>query len=47
MKTIFVTVACALFALSGCTTSGHYPISGEECTSNDPVLKLDANDCLP
>lgn len=38
----------ALFALlfiASCAAEGRYPISGEECGPNDPVLRLDAADC--
>ena len=36
-----------LLGAAGCTDPGRYPISGEECKPDDPVLDLDANDCLP
>ena len=35
------------FALIGCTEPGHYPVTGEECGPNDPVLDMDAADCQP
>lgn len=31
--------------LAACTEPGTYPISGEECGPDDPVLELDASDC--
>ena len=43
----------ALFAtatVAGCTPpEDQYPISGEECTAEDPVKDLDASDlnCIP
>ncbi|PJI84298.1 hypothetical protein BC777_3840 [Yoonia maricola] len=35
----------AILILAGCATEGTYPISGEECGPDDPVLTLDAADC--
>lgn len=35
----------ALFAVAGCATPGHYPIGGQECSSDDVVLDMDARDC--
>ena len=37
----------ALVFLQACENPQTYPISGEECGPNDPVLDLDARDCLP
>lgn len=31
--------------LAACTEPGTYPVSGEECGPEDPVLELDASDC--
>ncbi|MGJ8587480.1 MAG: hypothetical protein ACSHXW_04950 [Yoonia sp.] len=31
--------------LASCAQDGTYPLSGEECGPNDPVLTLDAADC--
>jgi hypothetical protein len=42
----FVPLLVLLF-IAGCAQEGYYPISGEECGPNDPVLTLDAADCLP
>jgi hypothetical protein len=36
----------ALFVLASCAEDGLYPISGDECGPNDPVLTLDAADCM-
>ncbi len=35
----------ALLLIASCT-EGHYPMSGHECGPNDPVLTLDAADCM-
>ena len=37
-------IAVAL-GISGCAEPGRYPVSGEECGPQDPVLDLDAADC--
>lgn len=34
----------ALIFIASCTED-RYPVSGEECGPNDPVLTLDAADC--
>lgn len=42
--------AAFAFSLAGCTPpDDHYPVSGEECKADDPVLDMDASDlnCLP
>lgn len=35
----------AILVLANCAPEGRYPLSGEECGPNDPVLSLDAADC--
>ncbi len=35
----------ALFLIVGCAETDRYPISGEECGPDDPVLTLDAANC--
>lgn len=35
----------AMIILAGCAQEDRYPITGEECGPNDPVLSLDASDC--
>ena len=40
------SMSLALF-LCGCENTGKYPVSGEECSKDDPVLTLDASDCMP
>ncbi|WP_175498571.1 hypothetical protein [Sulfitobacter marinus] len=42
-----LTVIVLLLGAAGCTDLDHYPISGQECSADDPVLDLDANDCAP
>jgi hypothetical protein len=37
--------ALLLLALAACQTPGTYPVSGEECSPNDPVLGLEAPPC--
>ncbi len=36
----------AIVFLASCAAEGRYPLSGEECGPNDPVLTLDAADCV-
>lgn len=36
----------AVLVLVSCADTERYPVSGEECGPNDPVLSLDANDCV-
>ncbi len=36
-----------LVLVTSCAEEGQYPVSGEECSPDDPVLNLDAPDCLP
>lgn len=44
---------CSLFAvllvlqIAGCVREGTYPITGQECSPDDPVQRLDASDCVP
>ncbi|WP_299408918.1 hypothetical protein [uncultured Roseobacter sp.] len=45
MKLIHMAFLTASLALLGCTEPETYPITGEECGPNDPVLELDAADC--
>ncbi len=35
----------ALFFIASCAEEGRYPVTGDECGPNDPVLTLDAADC--
>jgi hypothetical protein len=44
----FITLAMVgtLLTVSACTDPDEYPISGQECGPNDPVLDLDANNCV-
>ena len=47
MTKLTTLVFLGVFAvLAGCTEPDHYPISGQECGPDDPVLDLDANDCV-
>jgi len=34
-----------LIFIASCAAQDRYPVSGEECGPNDPVLTLDAADC--
>lgn len=40
----FLTILMTLIALGACTQDGTYPLSGEACTAEDPVLEMSA-DC--
>lgn len=46
IMSMFAVIALLLGA-AGCTDPDHYPISGQEYSPDDPVLDLDANDCVP
>lgn len=35
-----------ILVLANCAPEGRYPVSGEECAPTDPVLTLDAADCI-
>jgi hypothetical protein len=39
-----IALAMIVLGISGCD-DGRYPISGERCAPDDPVLTLDAQDC--
>ena len=39
------TMILAFVAVTACTEDETYPISGETCSEDDPVLTLDAADC--
>lgn len=41
----WMMAAMAALMLAACTEDGTYPISGQECHEDDPVLDLDAADC--
>ncbi|MHA7849805.1 hypothetical protein [Roseovarius sp.] len=45
---VFLTLAAALF-LTACVNEDRYPVSGEECTAEDPVKQIDSSmtDCVP
>ncbi|MFD1158105.1 hypothetical protein [Roseovarius aestuarii] len=45
----FVIILVAAFALAACENPQRYPVSGEECGAEDPVLDVDASmaDCMP
>lgn len=48
MKRIFLLVMCiALSGLAGCDDPDRYPISGQECSPDDPVMDLDPSGCTP
>lgn len=44
----FMTIALltALFGLSACSEPGTYPLGEGQCKPTDPVLSMDANDCM-
>ncbi|WP_299725521.1 hypothetical protein [uncultured Tateyamaria sp.] len=37
----------AVLALSACEPPDRYPVSGEQCGPEDPVLDLSVDDCTP
>lgn len=39
-----ITLLALTLGLLGCA-EGTYPLSGDQCTADDPVADLDANDC--
>lgn len=39
-----IALALTTLGIAGCD-DGKYPITGETCAADDPVLKLDARDC--
>ncbi len=41
-----ISFLCVAVFLTGCT-EGKYPLSGKDCSPEDPVLELDAKDCIP
>ncbi len=46
MKTLRQTLlVLGLLGVAACTQPGTYPVSGETCGPEDPVLELDAADC--
>ncbi len=46
-KPILVLLLAAAAVLSACEKSTEtYPVTGEQCGPNDPVKKLDADDCF-
>lgn len=47
-KSLLPSLIVALFALAACDTTEPqtYPLSGETCSADDPVLDLDAGDCV-
>lgn len=47
MKAIPILIFTAFAALAGCTDPEQYPISGQECSPDDPVHDLSASDCIP
>ncbi|NNE89683.1 MAG: hypothetical protein HKN27_16570 [Silicimonas sp.] len=44
MKAWIIAVLAA-FSLQACVEEGTYPLTGEECSEDDPVLDMDAADC--
>lgn len=46
MKTlIHMMLVLGVVALTACTQPETYPVSGDTCGPEDPVLELDAADC--
>jgi len=42
-------IIAAVLVLSACETTDRYPVSGEECTQEDPVKSVDSTtaNCAP
>ncbi|MFK7937780.1 MAG: hypothetical protein AB8B82_00255 [Roseovarius sp.] len=51
MSKYFMLLILAVSAsfLTGCADEDHYPVSGEECSEDDPVKTIDPTitDCAP
>ncbi len=43
--TLFLTLATLV--LAGCAGPGRYPVSGQECSPDDPVLDITVPPCPP
>lgn len=46
-RSLSLAVLAIGLALAGCAQTGRYPVSGNECKATDPVLGLNAADCVP
>jgi hypothetical protein len=44
-RLVQIALIAVSLGLTGCAEPGYYPLSGEECQPNDPVMDLDASDC--
>ena len=40
-----IALVALTLAVTGCAEPGRYPVSGDECGPNDPVLDMKAPDC--
>jgi hypothetical protein len=47
IKPMMIVFLAAFIALTGCTDTDHYPITGDACGPSDPVQELDASECVP
>ena len=49
MKPTRLLLLLSLMFAAGCVNDGRYPVSGEECSADDPVSTVDASmaDCVP
>ncbi|UWQ82088.1 hypothetical protein [Leisingera caerulea] len=45
VRLIMLALMSLPLLLAACNEPGTYPVSGEECGPDDPVLELDASDC--
>ena len=41
----WILAVLAVLLVAACTEDGTYPVTGKECSEDDPVLELDAADC--
>ena len=44
LKTLLAVLGLAFLGFA-CTDTQHYPVSGEECGSEDPVMDLSVQQC--
>ncbi len=44
LANLILVAACVIVV--GCSPAEKYPLSGEQCGPKDPVLDLDASDCV-
>lgn len=43
---VIIVLSIPVLLVSGCSDTSHYPVSGEECGPDDPVMDLTASDLV-